>query len=137
MADNSEKHFYPGRDENILADESHLGYPIEEVEHPYRHDRIASEASASLSHDAEKYALEGDDSSSTENERSFQPIIAGDREQLHRIASTFDGSAALGRSNTAASSKLSRQDTLAGVQLGDPVLDPSSPDFNVYKWARM
>jgi ATP-binding cassette subfamily G (WHITE) protein 2 (PDR) len=140
MADHSEKHFYPGRDENILADEGHPGYPMDEIEQPYRHDRNASESSISLDNDTENYTLEGDksnDSSSTENERGFQPVIAGDREELQRIASTYNGSNALGRSNTGASSRLSRQDTLAGVQLGDPVLDPSSPDFNVYKWARM
>jgi ATP-binding cassette subfamily G (WHITE) protein 2 (PDR) len=137
MADHTEKHFFPERDENILADEDHPGCRKEEIEQPVRHDRIESDASTSLGHDAEKDTLERTDTSSTENERTFQPIMAGDREELKKIASTFDGSAALGRSNTNASSALSRRDTLAGVNLGDPVLDPSSPDFNVYKWARM
>jgi ATP-binding cassette subfamily G (WHITE) protein 2 (PDR) len=140
MANSSEKHYFPERNENILADEGHPGYPIDEVEQPDRHDRITSitsESSTSLGQDAEKDTLERTDTSSLENGRTFQPIIAGDREQLHRIASSFGGSVALARSNTGASSKLERQDTLAGVKLGDPVLDPGSSDFNVYKWARM
>ncbi|EHL03024.1 putative ABC transporter CDR4 [Glarea lozoyensis 74030] len=136
MTDHTDRHFFPERDENILADESHPGYPIEDIEQPERHDRIESDASTSLGHDAEKDTLERTDTSSTENERTFQPIMAGDRDELKKIASNFGGSA-LGRSNTNASSALSRQDTLAGVKLGDPVLDPASPDFNVYKWARM
>ena len=34
-------------------------------------------------------------------------------------------------------SQIERQDTLAGVNVDDPVLDPSKPEFDVYKWARM
>ncbi|KAL1956581.1 hypothetical protein VTO42DRAFT_7052 [Malbranchea cinnamomea] len=33
--------------------------------------------------------------------------------------------------------QLERKDTLAGVKLGDPVLDPTKPEFNFYKWVRM
>ncbi len=71
--------------------------------------------------------------SATARERQFQPIRAGDREELHRLAST------LGRTESYISARdaLERVDTLAGVQLGDSVLDPTSPDFDVYKWARM
>jgi hypothetical protein len=32
---------------------------------------------------------------------------------------------------------LERKDTLYGVDIGDPVLDPKSPEFNPYKWFRM
>lgn len=32
---------------------------------------------------------------------------------------------------------LERQDTLAGVEIGNPVLDPNSPEFDIYKWVRM
>ena len=33
--------------------------------------------------------------------------------------------------------RLERRDTLAGVKFGDPVLDPTKPEFNFYKWVRM
>ncbi|KAI9872986.1 MAG: hypothetical protein M1830_000973 [Pleopsidium flavum] len=33
--------------------------------------------------------------------------------------------------------ELERKDTLATVEFGDPVLDPSKPEFDVYKWAHM
>lgn len=71
--------------------------------------------------------------SATARERQFEPIRAGDREELHRLAST------LGRTESYISTPdaLERVDTLAGVQIGDSVLDPTSPDFDVYKWARM
>jgi ATP-binding cassette, subfamily G (WHITE), member 2, PDR len=69
----------------------------------------------------------------TARERQFEPIRAGDREELHRLAST------LGRTESYISTPdaLQRVDTLAGIQIGDSVLDPTSPDFDVYKWARM
>jgi hypothetical protein len=76
-------------------------------------------------------------SKSAHERRQFEPIRSGDREELHRIASSFGGSVALARSMTAESNALERRDTLAGVQLGDAVLDPSSPEFDVYKWSRM
>ncbi|ESZ91198.1 ABC-transporter [Sclerotinia borealis F-4128] len=75
----------------------------------------------------------------TAREKEFEPIKAGDREELKRIASGFGGSQ-IGRSftnNTTGSDALERQDTLAGVKLGDSMLDPSSPDFNVNKWTKM
>ena len=43
-----------------------------------------------------------------------------DRDELHRLAST-----------------LSRRDTYAELGPGDPALDPSSPNFDAYKWARV
>jgi ATP-binding cassette, subfamily G (WHITE), member 2, PDR len=71
--------------------------------------------------------------SATARERQFEPIRAGDREELHRLAST------LGRTESYISTPdaLERVDTLAGIKIGDSVLDPTSPDFDVYKWARM
>jgi ATP-binding cassette, subfamily G (WHITE), member 2, PDR len=71
--------------------------------------------------------------SATARERQFEPIRAGDREELHRLASS------LGRTESYISTPaaLERVDTLAGIQVGDSVLDPTSPDFDVYKWARM
>jgi len=71
--------------------------------------------------------------SATARERQFEPIRAGDREELQRLASS------LGRTESYISTPdaLERVDTLAGIQFGDSVLDPTSPDFDVYKWARM
>lgn len=40
-------------------------------------------------------------------------------------------------SNSVASGTLSRPDTLAGSKADDPALNPTSPRFDVYKWARM
>ncbi|EAS35179.3 ABC transporter [Coccidioides immitis RS] len=33
--------------------------------------------------------------------------------------------------------QVERRDTLAGIEIGDPVLDPTKPEFDFYKWARM
>lgn len=86
----------------------------------------------------ETQALERSETSrSTWENRQFEPIRSGDREELHRIASEFGGSVALARTITQQSSALERKDTLAGIQVGDDVLDPSSPDFDAYKWSRM
>ena len=136
MASNAEAQgYFPQREENIFADGSHPGYSRDEIEQPEQ-DNIASDAS-SESQNAEGATLEKTDTSSTGRARTYEPITSEDEAQLHRIASSFGGSFALARTNTVASDRLERRDTLAGVELGDPVLDPGSPDFNVYKWARM
>jgi hypothetical protein len=77
-------------------------------------------------------------------ERQFSPIRAGVEQELHRIATELDNlgrfrssSIARASTNKTADSALYRNDTLAGVALGDPVLDPKHADFNPYKWARM
>lgn len=71
--------------------------------------------------------------SATAREERFEPIRAGDREELHRLASTLQRT----ESYVTSADALERVDTLAGIQLGDAVLDPNSPEFDVYKWARM
>jgi ATP-binding cassette, subfamily G (WHITE), member 2, PDR len=68
-------------------------------------------------------------------ERTFEPIAAGDRDELYKIASNFTGGP-VHRTSTAGSA-LERRDTLYGVNIGDPVLDPRSPEFDPYKWSRM
>lgn len=76
----------------------------------------------------------------TANEREFAPIRNGDREELHRIASGFQRTNtgfSTGSHSSAGHDDLERKDTLAGIKAGDPVLDPSSPEFDSYKWARM
>jgi hypothetical protein len=76
-------------------------------------------------------------SKSTRERREFAPIRTGDAEELTRIATSLEG---VGGSLTRTSTKgeeLQRRDTLAGINVGDSVLDPKSPDFDPYKWARM
>ncbi|KAH6669801.1 putative ABC transporter CDR4 [Halenospora varia] len=125
--------FYPERSENILAGQSHSGYPENEIEKPARMP------SADSSTDIDEHdTIERMDTRGTRRERTFEPILSGGREELTRIASQFGGgSVNLTRTLTRASSGLERRDTLAGVELGDPVLDPSSPEFDIYKWSRM
>lgn len=91
----------------------------------------SSEMSEDEVHGGEK--LWRTQTSATARDRQFEPIRTGDREELQRLAST------LGRTESYISTPdaLQRVDTLAGVQIGDPVLDPTSADFDVYKWARM
>ncbi|KAK9489410.1 ABC-2 type transporter-domain-containing protein [Lipomyces doorenjongii] len=71
----------------------------------------------------------------------YEPIVTRtfthemQRPELARLASAF--SSADYRTATDNGDGLERKDTLAGVELGDPVLDPSKPEFDFYKWARM
>lgn len=66
----------------------------------------------------------------------FEHIRPEDREELTRIASNFP------RQRRASSylsgmTDVERKDTLEDVHEGDAVLDPTSDQFNHYKWARM
>jgi ATP-binding cassette subfamily G (WHITE) protein 2 (PDR) len=77
-------------------------------------------------------------SQSVRDRRAFEPVRSGDKEELQRIATTFGESVALARTKShATTGGLQKQDTLANLEFGDPVLDPSSPEFDVYKWTRM
>ncbi len=77
--------------------------------------------------------------------RQFEPIHSGDREKLHRLASQLSRQESarlvpqhsyISKNSTDEGNFLERKDTLAGVELGDPVLDPTHEKFDVYKWAR-
>ncbi len=142
MASDGEKNFQPIRPDNILSSEgSHdyeheHGYPEDEIEKP---GPLPNRSSTELH---ERPGLERTHTSKSARERrEFEPITSGDRAELHRIASEFGGSAALtqtlSRTRTTETGGLERRDTLWGIQLGDPVLDPNSPEFDVYKWSRM
>ncbi|QSZ33671.1 hypothetical protein DSL72_005242 [Monilinia vaccinii-corymbosi] len=75
----------------------------------------------------------------TVREHQFEPIGTGDREQLQRIATSF-GSSQLGRTFThasGASDGLEKPHTLTGTKLGDPTLDPNSPEFDIIIWTKM
>jgi hypothetical protein len=137
MASTGEREFQPIRTENILNSQPSRESP-NDAENVYRPSMIPSHSSTDVE---EKDGLERTQTSRTsrsaQERRQFEPIRSGDREELNRIASSFAGSVALQRTITAQSSGLERTDTLAGIQLGDAVLDPSSPEFDVYKWSRM
>src|SRR6187402_1385339 len=121
MASDGEKQFQPIRSQNILDNEnSHEhehGYPDDEVEKPVM---VPTDSWTDVD---ERPGLERSQTSkSARDRRQFEPIISGDREQLHRIASEFGGSVAvsrtlsrtLSRPQTAETGGLERRDTLAG-----------------------
>jgi hypothetical protein len=72
----------------------------------------------------------------TVRERKFEPIGTGDREELTLLASTFNRREAVFSAQDIGA-KPERKDSLDGIEFGDSVLDPMSPDFDAYKWARM
>lgn len=143
----SPREFAPVRTENILNDQDHQdqdqtfvvvgehSYKADEIEQP---QRFPSDSATDIDErDLYLSRTQTSKSNRERREREFSPINAGDRVELHRIATSLGGSIALARTKTGASSRLERQDTLAGVNIGDPVLDPASPEFDTYKWLRM
>lgn len=137
MASTGEREYAPIRTENILNSEE-SGETSNAAEKTQRPSMIPSDGSTDVE---EKDGLERTQTSRTsrsaQERRQFAPVRAGDRQELQRLASEFGGSVALQRTMTAQSARLERKDTLYGIQLGDAVLDPSSPEFDVYKWSRM
>jgi len=134
MASSGAREFQPIRSENILNNdtskmEDNGGNPS------HRPSMVPTNSSTDVEENDELERTQT--SSSAWERRQFEPVRSGDREELQRIASAFGGSMALARSRTRESTKLERKDTLAGVNIGDDVLDPSSPEFDVYKWTRM
>jgi ATP-binding cassette, subfamily G (WHITE), member 2, PDR len=124
-----EKHEYrPERTENFLGEDSK---PFELIERPAM---IPAESSADVE---ESNTMERTQTGRSTVERRFEPIHSGDRAELQRIASEFGGSVGLSRTQTRGSFALERMDTLYGIKLGDAVINPSSPEFDVYKWTRM
>lgn len=153
MSSEQDHDFRPSRTENTLNDESHethtstnmaethSGSPQEETHHRHREESVErpvimpSSSSTDIEDESDLERIQT--TQSVRDRRAFEPIRSGDREELTRIASTFRGDLSLARTRTRESSALERQDTLAGVNVGDPVLDPKSPEFDVYKWTRM
>jgi ABC-type hemin transport system ATPase subunit len=66
----------------------------------------------------------------------FDYIRPEDRAELSRIASNFPRHRATD-SGISGMTAVERKDTLEDVELGNPVLDPTSDQFDHYKWARM
>lgn len=69
---------------------------------------------------------------------SFEPINTGDAGTLTRLASQLSRSQSFytRRGSSAANTDLERRNTLEGLEMGDPQLDPNSPKFDLYKWIR-
>ncbi|KAJ5180646.1 hypothetical protein N7492_003856 [Penicillium capsulatum] len=66
----------------------------------------------------------------------FEHIRPEDRAELTRVASSFRRRRGTD-SGVSGMGNMERKDTLEDVGLGDPVLDPTSEQFDHYKWARM
>src|SRR6266536_870915 len=120
------KEYMPVRTGNILTHETsaHHAYPENDIEKP---EMVHTNSSTDVETNDLKRTQSG---RSIGRERPFEPIGSGDREELMRIASNFGGNAELVRTATRAST-LERKDTLAGLSLGDAVLDLSSREFVV------
>ena len=69
----------------------------------------------------------------------FQRISPSERDTLARLASQISRSQTMysRRNAVSADSRLQRKDTLDGLDMNDPVYDPNSPSFDLYKWLRM
>ncbi|KAK9319147.1 ABC-2 type transporter-domain-containing protein [Lipomyces orientalis] len=73
----------------------------------------------------------------------YEPIVTktftheDQRPELARLASAFSSAEYRPATSDDGVEGLERKDTLAGVELSDPVLDPSRPEFDFYKWVRM
>ncbi|KAH9821366.1 ZEB2-regulated ABC transporter 1-like [Teratosphaeria destructans] len=77
----------------------------------------------------------GAETSSSENDY----ILPEERENLRRLASHLSRTQShySRRTSVSANTGLERQDTLAGLELDDPALDPDSPKFDLHKFMRM
>lgn len=140
MSSDDRVEYFPVRADNIPSDGTQThesGYPADEIEET---PGTLARTHSSTDHDPETPPLTR--SGTTRSQRlsrrnTFEPIHIGDRQALERLASQFSGTEDLARIATRASATLDRQDTLAGIGPNDPVLDPQSPHFDVYKWVRM
>jgi ABC-type glutathione transport system ATPase component len=70
-------------------------------------------------------------SKSTKSEFRMDPEA---EKEVRRIARTQTYTSSRGRAASTAGTELERSGTLAGVEWGDPVLDPTKPEFDIYKW---
>jgi len=136
MADDEKKSYRPERTENILS-----GNGDDSIEKGERPALVPAQSSSSTNVELEDDVGELkkiQTSRTTRTERNFEPISPGDRAQLTRLASNFSvvGDGSMTRSSTRGSN-LTRKDTLYGVDVGNPVLDPKSPEFDPYKWSRL
>lgn len=139
MASGHQEGYFPTRAENSSQDNAQrheTGYPPEDIEQPSPTLAPTNPSDAGT----ESPNLTRSNTSKSEHLRrqnTFEPIRDGDRAALQRLASEFSGNDELARVLTGVSSTLQRRETLAGFEPGNPILDPKSPEFDVYKWAKM
>lgn len=155
MASQQGPHFLPSRTDNILADEQRTVHTSSSTAQTYTgsfeegrprnggHRDSSVErpelTSCHSSTDIEDghYLKRVQTSQSVRDRRQYEPILVGDWEDLRRAASNMDNDLKLVRTKTQNSTALEHKDTLAGIEIGDPCLDPKSPEFDIYKWSRM
>lgn len=79
-------------------------------------------------------------SSSDELDKQYEDINSEDRNTLKRLASQMSRTQShysRRSSNAGQSNDLERANTIEGLALDDPQLDPNSPKFDLHKWIRM
>ncbi|RAL58706.1 hypothetical protein DID88_003063 [Monilinia fructigena] len=129
--DPERNNYFPERSDSILNDEAASSQ---------HHDKVVQAVSNTSGSSANFVpSLRPSRTNETAREKQFEEVTAGDRQELRRIATSFEGSQ-FGRTLTNATGgddELEKQNTLTGVKLGDSTLDPSSPDFDVIRWTKM
>lgn len=128
--------FRPERSENILN--TTTSHRSSSIERPLVMPTRSSSTAAEDDDDDLKRVRTNRSRRTLTRQQTFQPIRAGDRAELTRLASALSttGGASLAKLSTGAS-ELQRRDTLWDVHVGDAVLDPRSEEFDAYKWSRM
>jgi ATP-binding cassette subfamily G (WHITE) protein 2 (PDR) len=121
---------------NIVKDNNSDGDgDYEKMERP---NKWQDSNTSSTTDSAERNKLRRSQTSQSAHQRhTFSPINPGDTEELLRIATSLENEGASAVRTSTRGSELQRRDSLAGIHMGDAVLDPKSPEFDVYKWARM
>ncbi|KAJ6145454.1 hypothetical protein N7470_009349 [Penicillium chermesinum] len=85
--------------------------------------------------DTERVSRSSSEALPEDDRTIFEHIRPEDRAELTRIASNF--SRQRRPSSLSGMTNVSRRDTLEDIHEGDAVLDPTSDQFDHYKWARM
>ncbi|KAJ5097422.1 hypothetical protein N7456_008143 [Penicillium angulare] len=99
-------------------------------------DEVSEISEASSAPDTHRISHGSSEALPQDDRAVFEHMRPEDRVQLSRIASNFPRHQA-GDSGLSGMTTVERKDTLEDVELGDPVLDPTSDQFDHYKWARM
>jgi len=103
-------------------------------------DSDTKTADGYLDSEGKEAAEKSPERDSSSEDGIFEPINAGDEAVLRRLASQLSRSQSQysqGRRASTPGSALERQDTLAGLEVTDPLFDPNSPKFDLYKYLRM
>ncbi|RDL33925.1 putative ABC1 transport protein [Venustampulla echinocandica] len=111
--------------------------PAEDVDNPGGTGQSTWSSSDVLLEGGEDGSRASISTGASSRERQFEHVAPEDRAELHRIASSIGGSVAFARSQSIPSATIEQRNMLVGMETGDPVLDPTSPRFDVYKWTKM